>query len=151
MVDLVAQVYVENDDLRLQAAKVVTSAPVIDKVAQERLTVAIDTIRRSRRASAIDHTGEVAQLVALGVDSATAEVYAENDDLRIEGETQATRINNEYSALPTSQLDQVNAVRKRRTDGLTLHASEVKELTALGISSTLAEFLATSDDLQLAR
>lgn len=150
LVDLVAQVYVENDDLRLIQEKVVVPKPVVDLVALERQKVAVDTIRLRRRNRLFEHSQEVAELVAQGIDASLAEAYAANDDLKLERDEAVSKIIAEMSALTPEQLDQVNIIRDRRLEGETLHAEEVKELTTLGLSSLLAEYIAAEDDRQLA-
>jgi len=150
VVDIVAQVYVDNDDLRLAAEKVVVVKPVIDTAAIERQKVAVDTIRLRRRNRLIEGSQEFQDLVAAGVDAALAQAYVDNDDVRLERADAVQKIVNEMSAFTETQRNEVELVRQRRLEGITLHATEVKELTALGISALLAESIAADDDQALA-
>lgn len=51
------------------------------------ITVQTDTIRRQRRQRLISKEDEVSMLIAIGLDPALAQAYADNDDLRLVKET----------------------------------------------------------------
>jgi len=139
--------YDEAEAVYLLAIEVPQEAQTVS----DELRLNVDTIRRLRRKRTIDRNQEVTQLVQAGVDSALAEAYAKNDDLRLEKAEVSQEQQEQLRILLEAQKVSIDTIRRRRRQRVIDAAEELRQLEELGVVDIIAQVYVENDDLRLAK
>ena len=113
------------------------------------IAIQFDTIRDRRKKELITRDEEIAQLVSLGKEISYAIAIADNDDVAIA--KAQTKV--EAKVLPKYETDagkvQVDTIRRLRRSGQITSTEELSALTALEMSSDLAQAIVDNDALRI--